>query len=82
MPTWEEHLNAALEQNCHRIADLCEIREAILDKYDARIASSRDLDEMISLSLSMSKATTVVDAEIELLSQGSKKLMRQLEVLA
>ena len=82
MPTWIEHLNAALDQNCHRIADLCELRDAVIHKFDARFAELRDLDEMLSVSLRMSEATTVIDAEIELLSQGSRKVMAQMEAVS
>lgn len=81
MPTYIESLEAALSDNCNRIADLCEIREAIIHKFDARFRELRDLDEMLSVSLRMSEATTLIDVEIELLSRGSKKLMHTLEVL-
>ena len=51
------------------------------DENDYRVLfMRRDLDEMLSVSLRMSQATTVVDAEILLLEQGSRKLMAQLAV--
>ena len=82
MPTHIADLEAALSDNCHRIADLCQIRDAVIAKFDARFAELRDVDEMISVTLRMSEATTLIDAEIELLSRGSKKLMHTLEALS
>ena len=82
MPTFYEHLEAALSSNCHRIADLCELREAVIHKFDARIAEVTDLDELLSVTTVMSETTTLIDAEIVLLSQGSRKLMAQMGTLA
>ena len=77
-----EVLEQTRRESYTRIADLCELRQrAVLDieaKTEAAMAGQLDADLLLTGVLNLSCVTSVIDAEIELLSEGLKKLHDQI----
>jgi hypothetical protein len=78
MPTYVEMLEEALNGNCERIADLCELRETLSATFDERLSRARSVEDLLACESRRSQALSTIDAEIWVLSKGSKSLMLKL----
>ena len=79
MPEFLDILNETYYSNVREIAELCELRETNERHYRECLARCRSLDEMLALELQRRDELHLIDARIEQLSKGSKKLLAQME---